>query len=166
MRVFVTGNDGYLGSLLTPELIKCGYDVIGLDTGFYKERMLYRTGSTTPLTIVKDLRQIEPGDLKGADAVVHMAELSNDPIGQLAPHITYEINHKGSVHLAELARKAGVKRFVYMSSCSVYGLSKEDHVTEESRVNPQTAYAICKTLVERDVKQLANEAFSPIFMRN
>src|SRR5438034_2472044 len=95
-----------------------------------------------------------------------MAELSNDPAGQLAPTTTYEINHKGSVHLAELARKAGVKRFVYMSSCSVYGLSEEDHVTEESRVNPLTAYAICKTLVERDLKQLANEAFSPTFMRN
>ena len=166
MRVCVTGNDGYLGSLLTPELIKCGYDVIGLDAGFYKERMLYRTGSTTPLTIVKDLRQIEPGDLKGVDAVVHMAELSNDPIGQLAPHITYEINHKGSVHLAELARKAGITRFVYMSSCSVYGVAEGEDVTEESSVNPQTAYAICKTLVERDVKPLARKGFSPAFMRN
>jgi nucleoside-diphosphate-sugar epimerase len=166
MRVCVTGNDGYLGSLLTPELIKCGYDVIGLDAGFYKERMLYHTGSTTPLTIVKDLRQIEPGDLKGVDAVVHMAELSNDPIGQLAPHITYEINHKGSVHLAELARKAGITRFVYMSSCSVYGVAEGEDVTEESSVNPQTAYAICKTLVERDVKPLARKGFSPAFMRN
>ena len=166
MRVFVTGNDGYLGSLLTPELIKCGYDVIGLDTGFYKERMLYRTGATTPLTSVKDLRQIEPGDLKGVDAVVHMAELSNDPIGQLAPHITYEINHKGSVHLAEVSRKAGVKRFVYMSSCSVYGVAEGEDVTEESSVNPQTAYAICKTLVERDLKPLARKGFSPAVMRN
>ena len=166
MRVFVTGNDGYLGSLLTPELRKCGYDVIGLDVGFYKERMLYRTGSSTPLTTVKDLRRIEPGDLHGVDAVVHMAELSNDPIGQLAPHITYEINHKGSVQLAELARQAGVKRFVYMSSCSVYGVAEGEDVTEESSVDPQTAYAICKTLVERDVKPLARKGFSPVFMRN
>src|SRR6185437_11722562 len=96
----------------------------------------------------------------------HMAELSNDPAGQLAPTITYEINHKGSVHLAELARKAGVKRFVYMSSCSVYGVSEGDDVTEESCVDPQTAYAICKTLVERDVKPLARKGFSPTFMRN
>ena len=105
-------------------------------------------------------------DLKGVDAVVHMAELSNDPAGQLAPTITYEINHKGSVHLAELARKAGVKRFVYMSSCSVYGVAEGEDVTEESSVDPQTAYAICKTLVERDVKPLATKGFSPAFMRN
>ncbi len=165
-RILVTGTEGYLGALLAPELIRQGYEVIGLDTGFYKERSLYQDGGTTPTTFAKDLRHVGLKDLEDVDAVVHMAELSNDPVGQLAPTITYEINHKGSLHLAELARKAGVKRFVYMSSCSVYGLSEEDHVTEESRVNPQTAYAICKTLVERDVKQLANEAFSPIFMRN
>src|SRR5947209_18700938 len=95
-----------------------------------------------------------------------MAELSNDPAGQLAPNITYEINHRGSVHLAELARKAGVKRFVYMSSCSVYGVSEGDDVTEESSVDPRTAYAICKTLLESDVKQLARKGFSPTFIRN
>ena len=165
-RILVTGTEGYLGALLAPELIRQGYEVIGLDTGFYKERMLYQEGGATPTTLAKDLRHVELKDLQDVDAVVHMAELSNDPAGQLAPTITYEINHKGSVHLAELARKAGVKRFVYMSSCSVYGISEEDQVTEESRVNPQTAYAICKTLVERDLKQFANERFSPVFMRN
>jgi len=152
--------------LLAPELLRQGYEVTGLDTGFYKERAFYQNGGTTPQTLAKDIRHVKVEDLKNVDAVVHMAELSNDPAGQLAPTTTYEINHKGSVYLAELARQAGVKRFVYMSSCSVYGLSEEDHVTEESRVNPQTAYAICKTLVERDLKQLANEAFSPTFMRN
>jgi len=152
--------------LLAPELLRQGYEVIGLDTGFYKERAFYQNGGTTPQTLAKDIRHVKVEDLKNVDAVVHMAELSNDPAGQLAPTTTYEINHKGSVYLAELARQAGVERFVYMSSCSVYGLSEEDHVTEESRVNPQTAYAICKTLVERDLKQLANEAFSPTFMRN
>src|SRR5271166_3894367 len=166
MRILVTGTAGYLGSLLAPELVRRGYEVIGLDSGFYKEGMLYRDGAIMPLTLAKDLRQIEPDDLKGVDAVVHMAELSNDPAGQLAPHITYEINHKGSVRLAELARKAGVQRFVYMSSCSVYGVSHGDFVTEESPVDPQTAYGICKTLVERDVRPLANEEFSPTFMRN
>jgi len=165
-RVLVTGTEGYLGSLLAPELIRQGYEVIGLDTGFFKERTFYRDGETTPLTLAKDLRQIGVEDLKGVDAVVHMAELSNDPAGQLAPAITYEINHKGSVHLAELARKAGVKRFVYMSSCSVYGVSEADDVSEESCTSPQTAYAICKTLVERDVKLLAKNGFSPTFMRN
>jgi len=143
-RVLVTGTEGYLGSLLAPELIRKGYEVVGLDTGFYKERTFYRDGETTPLTLAKDLRQIEVKDLKDVDAVVHMAELSNDPAGQLVPTITYEINHKGSVHLAELARKAGVRRFVYMSSCSVYGVSEGDDVTEQSCVSPQTAYAICK----------------------
>src|SRR5919205_4346879 len=111
-RVLVTGTEGYLGSLLAPELTRQGYEVIGLDTGFYKERVLYRDGGTTPLTLTKDLRHIEVEDLKDVDAVVHMAELSNDPAGQLAPAITYEINYKGSVHLAERARIAGVKRFV------------------------------------------------------
>jgi nucleoside-diphosphate-sugar epimerase len=166
MRVCVTGNNGYLGSLLTPELLKKSHEVIGLDTGFYKERMLFRQGSNEPFTLVKDLRQVEAKDFHGVDAVVHMAELSNDPAGQLAPHITYEINHKGSVRLAELARKAGVQRFVYMSSCSVYGVSGDDFVTEASPVSPQTAYGICKTLVERDVAGQANAQFAPTFMRN
>jgi len=166
MRIFVTGTEGYLGSLLAPELFRQGYEVIGLDVGFYKERMLYRDGSTTPLTLAKDLRQVEAADLKGVDAVVHMAELSNDPAGQLAPNITYEINHKGPVRLAQLAKSAGVKRFVYMSSCSVYGVAEKEFIDEESPVSPQTAYAECKTLVERDIKALADARFSPTFMRN
>src|SRR5260221_8100040 len=166
MRVFVTGTEGYLGSLLAPELLRRGYEVIGLDTGYYKERMLYRNGELTPLTLAKDLRHLEAGDLKGIDAVVHMAELSNDPAGQLAPHITYEINHKGSVRLAELAKQAGVRRFVYISSGSGYGVADKDFVSEESSVNPQTAYAECKTLVERDVRELSDGHFSPTFMRN
>jgi nucleoside-diphosphate-sugar epimerase len=166
MRVFVTGTEGYLGSLLVPQLLRRGDEVIGLDTGYYSERTLYPERGITPLTLVKDLREIDAADLKGVDGVVHMAELSNDPAGQLAPHITYEINHKGSVRLAELARKAGVRRFVYMSSCSVYGVSGGDFVTEESPVNPQTAYGICKTLVERDLRRLANEQFAPTCMRN
>ena len=152
--------------MLAPELLRQGYEVIGLDTGFYKEGKFYGDGGTPPLTLAKDLRHIGVEDLKDVDAVVHMAELSNDPAGQLAPAITYEINHKGSVYLAELARQAGVKRFVYMSSCSVYGVSEGDDVTEESCVNPRTAYAICKTLVERDVKALAGKGFSPTFLRN
>ncbi len=160
MRVFVTGTEGYLGSLLAPELLRRGYEVIGLDTGYYKERSLYRNGEITALTLAKDLRHLQANDLKGIDAIVHMAELSNDPAGQLAPHITYEINHKGSVRLAELAKQAGIRRFVYMSSCSVYGVADKDFVDEESSISPQTAYAECKTLVERDVRALADEQFS------
>src|SRR5258708_38063311 len=166
MRVFVTGTEGYLGSLLAPELVRRGCEVIGLDTGYYKERMLYRDGEITPLTFAKDLRRLDTSDLSGIDAIVHMAELSNDPAGQLAPQITYEINHKVSVRLAELAKRVGIRRFVYMSSCSVYGVADKDFVDEESSVSPQTAYAECKTLVERDVAALADQQFSPTFMRN
>jgi nucleoside-diphosphate-sugar epimerase len=166
MRVFVTGSEGYLGSLLAPELLRRGFDVVGADTGFYKERMLFQPGWPTPFTLAKDIRELTARDLAGCDAIVHMAELSNDPLGQLAPNITYDINHHGSVHLAKLAREAKVSRFVYMSSCSVYGVAEQDFVTEESPLNPQTAYAVCKTLVEKDVKPLATDAFSPTFLRN
>src|SRR5215510_592186 len=117
MRVLVTGNNGYLGSLLVPELMRHEHDVVGLDTDFYTDRAFYRAGVNTPKTIVKDLRSVDSTDLDGIDAVVHMAELSNDPAGELAPAITYDINHHASVRLAELAKRAGVKRFVYMSSC-------------------------------------------------
>jgi nucleoside-diphosphate-sugar epimerase len=166
MRVCVTGCDGYLGSLLVPELSRRGHEVVGLDTGFYKERMLYRGGWNMPRTIVKDLRQVDANDLQGIDAIVHMAELSNDPAGQLAPNITYDINHKGSIRLAEIARTAGIRRYVYMSSCSVYGVADQDYVNEDSPVNPQTAYAVCKTLVERDLTAMADGKFSPTFLRN
>jgi nucleoside-diphosphate-sugar epimerase len=166
MRLLVTGTDGYLGSLLAPELMKKGNEVVGLDTGFYKERNLCHNGPLAPKTIIKDLRQTTVEDFAGFDAVVHMAELSNDPAGQLAPNITYDINHKGSVHLAALAKQAGVKRFVYMSSCSVYGVADADYVTEASPTNPQTAYAVCKSLVERDIQPLADKNFSPTFLRN
>ncbi|MBD2246687.1 SDR family oxidoreductase [Nostoc sp. FACHB-888] len=166
MKILVTGTEGYLGSLLPPLLIERGHEVIGLDTGFYKVGWLYNANGVTPKTLNKDIRNITPDDLEGVEAIVHMAELSNDPAGQLAPNITYEINHVGSVRLASLAKAMGVRRFVYMSSCSVYGVATAGDVTEESPVNPQTAYAECKTLVERDVKPLADDDFSPTFMRN
>ena len=166
MQVLITGCDGYLGSLLGPELLRKGYDVTGIDTGFYREGTLYRAGVTIPQIRTKDIRKIVAEDLRGFDAVVHMAELSNDPLGQLAPKITDEINHQGSVRLAELAKQAGVSRFVYMSSCSVYGVSDGDLVTEESSLDPLTAYAVCKTLVERDVKVMADGKFCPTFLRN
>ena len=167
MKVLVTGTEGYLGSLLAPLLLKEGFSVVGVDTGFYKAGWLYNGTDLTAETLNKDLRDLTKEDFAGVDAVVHMAELSNDPIGALSPTITYDINHKGSVHMAKLAKEAGVSRFVYMSSCSVYGVAtSQDHVTEEGDVNPQTAYAICKTLVERDLKPMADDNFSPTFMRN
>ncbi|MCZ2202303.1 SDR family oxidoreductase [Cylindrospermopsis raciborskii] len=166
MKILVTGTEGYLGSLLPPLLIAKGHKVIGVDTGFYKVGWLYNGTEITVKTLNKDIRDINPEDLEGVDAIVHKAELSNDPTGQLAPHITYDINHLGSVRLANLAKTMGVRRFVYMSSCSVYGIATDGDVTEESPVNPQTAYAECKTLVERDIKLLADDDFSPTFMRN
>ncbi|HEY5892209.1 MAG TPA: SDR family oxidoreductase [Chthoniobacterales bacterium] len=167
MKILVTGTDGYLGSLLAPLLIGRGHDVSGVDVGFYKNGYLYNAKGDQPRTIVKDIRRLTFDDVKGHDAIVHMAELSNDPTGELAPNITYDINHKGSVRLAHLAKKAGVRRFIYMSSCSVYGVANgEAPVTEESPVNPQTAYAECKTLCERDIRPLADKSFSPVFFRN
>ena len=166
MKIFVTGAEGYLGSLLTPLLMQNGHEVTGCDTGFYKEGWLFSDLLPRPKTLCKDTRQITEEDLRGHDAVVHMAELSNDPTGELAPQMTYEINHKGSLRLAQLAKGVGITRFVYMSSCSVYGVGTQEFVDEKSPVNPQTAYAICKTLVERDVRALANEHFSPAFLRN
>lgn len=166
MKVLVTGTDGYIGGLLAPLLIARGHDVVGVDTGYYRNGWLYNGQGQAPRTLVKDIRHISLEDLRGAEAVVHMAELSNDPIGQLAPHITHAINHAGSVRLAQLARQAGIERFVYTSSCSVYGVATEGDVTEDSPVNPQTAYAECKTLVERDLLPMAGADFSPTFLRN
>ncbi|MCW5315423.1 NAD-dependent epimerase/dehydratase family protein [Nostoc sp. KVJ3] len=166
MKILVTGTEGYIGSLLAPLLIQHGHEVIGLDTGFYKVGWLYNGTQVTAKTLNKDIRHITAEDLQDVEAVVHLAELSNDPLGQLAPNITYDINHKGSIHLAKLAKAAGVRRFIYTSSCSVYGFATEDDVTEESAINPQTAYAKCKALVEQDAKLLADDSFSPTFLRN
>ncbi|MCB0209509.1 MAG: SDR family oxidoreductase [Anaerolineae bacterium] len=168
MKVFVTGVDGYIGSLMGPLLLNKGFEVVGLDTGFYRDGWLYNTNQFRfPEFINKDLRDIEPEDLSGVDAVVHLAELSNDPLGQLNPDITYKINHVGSVKLASMCKEMGINRFLYASSCSVYGVGgSEGYKTEESEVNPQTAYAKCKVMVERDVSALADDSFSPTFFRN
>lgn len=166
MRILVTGSEGYIGSLLTQVLTEHGQDVTGLDAGFFRTERLFDDNGRATKVINKDTRQILSDDLRGYEAVIHLADLSNDPLGQLSPRITYEINHRGSVRLATLAKAAGVRRFIYASSCSVYGVATDGCVTEESRVNPQTAYAECKFLTERDVKALADDNFSPTFLRN
>jgi nucleoside-diphosphate-sugar epimerase len=166
MRVLVTGSEGYIGTILCAYLLERGYDVTGLDTGFHRIGWLYHGVGRAPAWIAKDIRLVTEDDLRGFDAVVHLAELSNDPVGQLNPDITFEINHHGSVRLAALAKSAGVERFVYMSSCSVYGAAGDRDSTETSEVNPLTAYAKCKVLVERDLPPLAGDGFSPVFLRN
>ena len=165
MKILVTGTEGYLGCLLAPTLIGRGHEVVGVDTGYYRQGWLYNGAEVTAKTLNKDIRHITVDDLEGVDAIVHMAELSNDPLGELLSEVTYTVNHQGSVRLAEMAIQAGVERFVYMSSCSVYGVA-DGTVDENSAINPQTAYADCKTLVERDLKGLASDNFSPTFMRN
>ncbi|HST82485.1 MAG TPA: SDR family oxidoreductase [Kineosporiaceae bacterium] len=165
MKVLVTGTEGYLGCLLAPTLMSRGHEVVGVDTGYYRQGWLYNGVTETAKTLAKDIRNITVEDLEGVDAIVHMAELSNDPLGELLSEVTYTVNHLGSVRLAEMAIQAGVERFVYMSSCSVYGVA-EGTVDETSPINPLTAYADCKTLVERDLTKLASDNFSPTFMRN
>jgi nucleoside-diphosphate-sugar epimerase len=167
MRVLVTGTDGYIGSQLGPYLLTRGHEVIGLDTGFYREAWLYNNGiQRFPACINKDVRQIEIDDLKGFDAIVHLAELSNDPLGQLNPEITYRINHQGGTDLANKCKQAGINRFVYSSSCSVYGTGSGEYKTEVSATNPQTAYAECKVKMERHLHAIADDNFSPTVLRN
>ncbi len=169
MRILLTGCDGYIGVRLAPILLAEGFEVVGLDTGYYRDGWLYTSRSEQPRTVAtlnKDIRQVKPADLEGCDAVVHLAELSNDPLGENNPQLTFQINHEGSVALAKMARAAGVSRFVYASSCSVYGKGATDIVSETSPTNPQTAYAHCKVRVENDVGALAGAAFAPVFLRN
>jgi nucleoside-diphosphate-sugar epimerase len=167
MRVLVTGTDGYIGSLLGPYLMARGIEVVGLDSGFYRQGWLYPAVGPQPHTITKDIRDVVADDLRGFDAVAHLAELSNDPLGKQNPGLTHKINHGGSVRMAEAAREAGARRFVYTSSCSVYGVGAGgDFIDESAPVNPQTAYAECKALVERDVGAMAGDDFAPCFLRN
>lgn len=167
MKVLITGTDGYIGSVLAPYLMQRGHSVTGLDSGFYREGWLFGDGAENyPPCINKDLRAITDDDLQGFDAVVHLAELSNDPLGQHSPEMTYNINHLGTVALATKCKKLGISRFVYTSSCSVYGAGSGEFKTEESETNPQTAYAKCKTLVEHDLSAIAGDNFSPTFLRN
>jgi nucleoside-diphosphate-sugar epimerase len=170
MKLFVTGVEGYIGCLLAPLLQQRGHEIVGFDTGYYRDGWLFSDRSLVPAfprTINRDIREIEAQDLEGVDAVVHLAELSNDPLGENTPELTFQINHQASVRLAELAKAAGVKRFVYTSSCSVYGIGNgSEPMTETSPTNPQTAYAKCKTLVERDVTAISSADFTPTFLRN
>ena len=165
MRVLVTGHQGYLGTVMVPILQAAGHDVTGLDSGFFADCVLGPAPQDPPGMRV-DLRDVTREQLKGFDAVIHLAALSNDPLGALAPQITYDINHHASVRLARLAKEAGVRRFLYASTCSVYGAAGEDLVTESAPLRPLTPYAESKVRVEDDVAAIADESFSPVFLRN
>lgn len=166
MRILLTGHDGYIGTIMSRVLSSQDHEVVGLDSGLFGECGFGEEARAIPF-ISKDIRDVESADLEGFEAVVHLAAISNDPLGNLNPDCTYDINHRASVHLAELARAAGVKRFVYSSSCSVYGAaSPEDVLDESAAFNPVTPYAKSKVMVESDLHALATEIFSPTYMRN
>ncbi len=166
MKIFLTGINGYIGTVLGQELIKAGYSVIGLDTGYYADAWLYDIpGFVQPEIIKKDIRRITRDDLIGIDAVVHLSELSNDPVGENDPEVTYQVNHRGSVNLINCAKSANVSKFIYFSSCSVYGAS-DNFVDENSPTNPLTTYAKSKILNENYLRELADDSFSPIIFRN
>jgi nucleoside-diphosphate-sugar epimerase len=165
MRVLLTGHKGYIGTVLTAKLVEAGHEVRGIDSDIFRRCTFGRIEAEVPEAI-KDIRDIEVADLEGCDAVLHLAGLSNDPLGYLNPTLTYEINHKASVRLAELAKEAGVRRFLFSSSCSNYGAAGDEILQEDSRLNPVTPYGISKVRVEQDLAKMASERFSPVFLRN
>ncbi|WP_036325425.1 NAD-dependent epimerase/dehydratase family protein [Microbispora sp. ATCC PTA-5024] len=166
MRVLLTGHQGYLGTVMAPVLAEAGHEVVGLDSGLFADCVL-GPPPADPETYTVDLRDVEPRHLAGIDAVVHLAALSNDPLGSLAPELTYDINHHASTRLARLARDAGVRRFLYASTCSVYGASGgDDLLDEDAPLRPVTPYAESKVRVEDDLVALADDDFTPVFLRN
>lgn len=166
LKILVTGDMGYIGSVLVPKLLEKNYEVVGLDSGFFENNIF--PGIREPLykKISKDIRDVEKSDLKGIDAIIHLSALSNDPVGEVNPKLTENINYKASVRLAKLAKKVGVKRFLFSSSCSIYGIAKNGIVDERSTVNPLTAYAQSKIKTEEALTKLADKDFFVGLLRN
>lgn len=165
MKVLVTGHLGFIGTVMVPMLLEEGFDVTGLDSDLFRYCTFGHEPRKVP-TLRKDIRDVEREDLAGFEAIVHLAALSNDPLGNINPDLTYDINYKASVRMAEMAKEVGVQRFVFASSCSMYGKAGDDILDENAAFNPVTPYAKSKVYVERDVSQMASDSFSPCFMRN
>lgn len=165
MRILLTGHEGYIGSVMAPALVQSGHDVTGLDTGYFAQCTLVADSEGIP-SIRKDIRDLDLADLAGFGAVVHLAALSNDPIGNLNDRWTEEINFAASVCLAKLAKAAGVERFLFSSSCIMYGMSNADVVDETAPLDPKTEYARSKVRAELSISGLADDSFSPVFLRN
>lgn len=165
MRVLVTGHRGYIGSIMTGIMVRGGHDVRGLDCDFYDGCNFGAEAPDVP-SICQDIRDVHPEDLRGCDAVIHLAALSNDPLGCLDEAVTYGINHEGSVTLARAAKAAQVGRFLFASSCSLYGAAGDKMLDETAAFNPITAYGRSKVLVEADLRAMADDTFSPTYLRN
>ncbi len=167
MRVLVTGHNGYIGAVMVPMLLQEGYEVEGLDCDLFADCLFPGTEPGPAIASSrKDLREVERGDLEGFDAVIHLAGLSNDPLGNLNPGLTHEINLVASARLARLAKEAGVKRFLFSSSCSTYGAAGDDFLDESAAFNPVTPYGVSKVELERELSRLADDDFTPTYLRN
>jgi nucleoside-diphosphate-sugar epimerase len=165
MKVLVTGDQGYVGSVLVPTLLESGYEVVGTDVGFFKECFLGDMKVPNYLCLEKDVRSLEAADLKGFDAIIHLAALCNDPLAKFTPDLTIEINKDASFRLAGLAKQVGIQRFIYASSCSLYGAAEEEWLDERAEFQPVSAYGESKIEAEKAIGTLANDAFSPCFLR-